>query len=115
MKKFSEFITEAKEETHFIGGRDVSGITTTKKETKYPGDKAYDVHYKGEHIGHIETHQTSSVQKKNSVRRVDSGKMRTKWAYRHKDPDSRTHFNYNSKRDATAELVGAHLRSKGEY
>jgi hypothetical protein len=110
-----EILREAKEETHFINGRDVGGITTVpKKDISNKSQKAFDVFYNGDHIGHVETHNTTAVQKANSIRKSDTGKMKTKWFYQHKDPKNRTSFNHGSKKDATAELVAKHLQTLQE-
>lgn len=110
----SRTLNEAKEETHRIGAVERTGITTTKKDHSNPDYKAFDVHYKGEHIGHIESYGTTAVRKKNSVRMQDSGKMRTKWSLTHKK-SGRSDYQLSSKGDATKELVGRHLRDIGEY
>lgn len=118
MKKYTEFMNEAKtpkEETHNIGAVERSGITAHPKVHHDSSHKAFDIHYEGEHIGHINSYSTSAVQKKNSVRMQDSGKMRTKWAYQHNEPGSRTGFQMSSRGDATKELVGQHLRKIGKY
>lgn len=46
---------------------------------EYPGGKAYDVHHKGEHLGYVNSYQSTTRHVRGKLRAQAGFKSRTRW------------------------------------